>query len=348
MRLLFNMKKIVALSLLLSSLNVTANWAVYKVDSYALGTLINAQFKTSSAEEAQRCYDIANKETRRLENIFSTYIPNSDINRLSSSVNQWVKVNPETADILDLSKKIAKDTQGAFDPTVGALVKLWSVDQSYARVPTEREIKDALKNVGYEQILIKKSNEGIFARMKNDQVLTLGAIGKGYIADKVIEQLAKNNCSNSLISFGGNVVANGTNLFMKPWIVGLQEPAKERGNFFATVSADNESVVTSGNYEKFFIKNGIKYHHLLDPTTGYPVKATISSVTIINKNSAFADAMCTALFVMGWDKAIEYLKTHPEIKAVLVDENLTQVAYTKNLSNVLKITNPQYVLKIIQ
>ncbi|MBQ8829482.1 MAG: FAD:protein FMN transferase [Burkholderiaceae bacterium] len=342
------MKKIIALSLLLASFNVTANWAIYKVDSFALGTLVNAQFKTSTVEEAQRCYDIANNETRRLENIFSTYIPNSDISQLSSSVNQWVRVNPETAEILELSKKIAKDTQGAFDPTVGALVKLWSVDQSYARVPTEKEIKEALKNVGYEQILIKKNNEGIFARLKKDQVLTLGAIGKGYIADKVIEQLNKNNCFNNLISFGGNVVANGTNLSMKPWTIGLQEPAKERGNFFATVHANNESVVTSGNYEKFFIKNGIKYHHLLDPTTGYPVKATISSVTIINKNSAFADAMCTALFVMGWDKALDYLKAHPEIKAVLVDENLTKIAYTKNLSGILKIANRQYVTKIIQ
>lgn len=129
--------------------------------------------------------------------------------------------------------------------------------------------------------------------------------------------------------------------------IGLQRPDKERGEYFAVVPLKDTSVVTSGDYEKFFIKDGVKYHHILNPKTGKPVPATLSSVTIIDDNSAKADALCTALFVMGWSGAIEYLQKHPDLKAVLLSEDLKHVAMTNSASKIVNIIDKDMTVDII-
>ena len=298
---------------------------VYSVDTFAIGTLINGQFKVDSKEKAEACYKILNDETRRLEYILSAYDPDSDVTRLNQHPGEWIQIEPETFEVLNGSKTIAALTHGTFDPTVGALVKLWSVDQPEHRVPSEAEIKRALINVDYNLIDAKKENGRYFGKIGKKQSVAFGAIGKGYIADKVINKLKQGGCGDSLVSLGGNVIGSGTNGSDKPWSIGLQRPDKERGEYFAVVPLKDTSVVTSGDYEKFFIKDGVKYHHILNPKTGKPVPATLSSVTIIDDNSAKADALCTALFVMGWSGAIEYLQKHPDLKAVLLSDQRPQV-----------------------
>ena len=149
------------------------------------------------------------------------------------------------------------------------------------------------------------------------------------------------------MSLGGNVIGSGPNGSDKPWSIGLQRPDKERGEYFAVVPLKDTSVVTSGDYEKFFIKDGVKYHHILNPKTGKPVPATLSSVTIIDGNSAKADALCTALFVMGWSGAIEYLQKHPDLKAVLLSEDLKHVAMTNSASKIVNIIDKDMTVDII-
>lgn len=326
---------------------IHATPSVYSVDTYAIGTLINSKFKTNTPEKAEFCAQIVNDETRRLEYLLSAYIEDSDISRLGKEPGKWVKINKDTADILLSSKKLAKETNGTFDPTVGAIVKMWSVDQDNHRVPKEKEIAESLPFVNYQLIEVRQSENGWEAKIGENQKITLGAIGKGFIADKVMEKLREGGCDNSLISFGGNVIANGTNGENKPWRIGLQQPDQERGRFFAVVPVSETSVVTSGDYEKFFIQDGIKYHHILNPTTGKPVPATISSVTIINKSSTIADGLCTALFVMGWDGAIDFLKKHPSLEAVLVSEDLKKVAYTENLRGLIDFVDPRFHVEAI-
>lgn len=320
---------------------------VYSFDTYAIGTLINSKFKTETPEKAEFCAQIVNDETRRLEYLLSAYIEDSDVSRLGREPGKWVPVDKDTADILISSKKLADETNGTFDPTVGAIVKMWSVDQDNHRIPKEKEIADSLKFVNYRLIEVRNEGNTWEARLGENQKITLGAIGKGFIADKVMDKLRENGCDNSLISFGGNVIANGTNAENKPWRIGLQQPDQERGRFFAVVPVSDTSVVTSGDYEKFFIQDGVKYHHILNPTTGKPVPATLSSVTIVNNSSTKADGLCTALFVMGWDGAIEYLKNHPSLEAVLVSEDLKKIAFTENLRGILDVVDPRFHVEVI-
>ena len=162
-----------------------------------------------------------------------------------------------------------------------------------------------------------------------------------------MKTLKDHGCRDALLSFGGNVIGCGTNAENKPWNVGLQSPDKERGNFFAVAPLDDTSIVTSGDYEKFFVENGVKYSHILDPKTGKPVPATLSSVTIIDKNSAQADALCTALFVMGWDGAVKFLQEHPDLPAVLVDESVKKAAITKSAESLVRVTDPALKTAII-
>lgn len=344
------MRKLLFLCLLslIGSSYSFAEEKVYPHTTWAMGTIITSQIKAGSEDKANFCHKIVNDETRRLEYLLSAYDPDSDISKLGNNAGSWVEVSDETAEVLRLSNKISAQTGGKYDPTVGTLVKLWSVDQDNHKVPAEADIKKALKHVNYAKIEVKTENGKNYARIGSNQEITLGAIGKGYIADKVNEVLLKNNCFNALLSFGGNIIASGTNAQNEPWRIGLQTPAKERGYYFAILPLDNASIVTSGDYEKFFIQNGVKYHHLLNPLTGKPVRATLSSVTIYNKNSGIADALCTALFVMGWDEAIKFLEQHPDLEAVLMDEDHRKVAYTKNLEGKLQIIDENLQKIVIQ
>ena len=246
---------------LIAALAFTASPAtasdVYSVDTFAIGTLINGQFKVDSKEKAEACYKILNDETRRLEYILSAYDPDSDVTRLNQHPGEWIQIEPETFEVLNGSKTIAALTHGTFDPTVGALVKLWSVDQPEHRVPSEAEIKRALINVDYNLIDAKKENGRYFGKIGKKQSVAFGAIGKGYIADKVINKLKQGGCGDSLVSLGGNVVGSGTNGSDKPWSIGLQRPDKERGEYFAVVPLKDTSVVTSGDYESSSLKTAL-------------------------------------------------------------------------------------------
>ncbi len=310
---------------------------VFSRAELAMGTLISVQIKADKQEESDICYDAAAAEINRLEKIFSSYIEDSDVSRINATPGQWVAITPETAELLALSVEMAGLTEGAFDPTVGSLVKLWSADQVYHRIPADEEIQEALKYVGYDKIEVKEENGQHFAKIGEHQRITLGGIAKGYILDRVIEVVNKKGCPDALLSFGGDVTGTGTNAEDVPWRLGIQYPGAKNGAYFAVISLDNASIQTSGDYERFFIQDGVKYHHIISPTTGRPVKATLSSVTILHETSAPADALCTALFVMGWDGAIDYLSKRPGLKAVLMDGDKKRVAVSESLKDNLKV-----------
>lgn len=337
---------VLGLSTLLSAQAATGD--IFTSEFVALGTTISSQIKADNREKADFCANVVKKEVLRLEDLLSAYKEDSDISRLGKSNGKWVKVSADTAEILEKTKKICALTNGALDPTVGTLVKLWSVDHSNHRVPKPEEIAAALPKVDWKKIEVKKEGNAYWARIGAGQEITLGATGKGFIADKVALALRANNCNDALISLGGNIITLGTNDIGYPWEIGIQEPDMKRSSYFAAVPSRDESVVTSGDYEKFFIQDGKKYHHILNPKTGEPVPATLHSVTIINKDSAFADGLCTALFVFGFNGAINFLAEHPNIKAVLVDEGDKNVVYTKNLENDFQVVRHIYRYGVIK
>lgn len=327
---------------------------VYVSNFNALGTTVSSQIKADSEERAKACAAVIVDETLRLEKVLSAYDPNSDISKLGKNAGQWIEVSPDTYEILEKAVQISAHTNGAMDPTVGTLVKLWKVDKPDHQIPSQAEIDEAKKYVDWKQISFKKEGGKLYVKLGPNQEITVGAIGKGFIADKVAQKLRDNSCNDVLVSLGGNIITLGTNGQDEPWYIGIQEPGLHqesgtaRGDYFAAIASDNESLVTSGDYEKFFMQDGKKYHHILDPKTGWPVPATLSSVTIINKNSAYADGMCTALFVMGWDKAKEYLAEHPNIKGVLVDEGLGKIAVSDNIYYELSVGDDRFKVERIE
>ncbi len=321
---------------------------VFNHGTLALGTLVTVQSKNDTKEQAEYCYKVALDEVNRLEQILSAYIETSDVSKINNGRGTWVKINPETANLLKLSLTMAQETEGAFDPTIGALVKDWSVDQPNHRIPKADEISEDLKKVDWKKVEVKEENGEFFAKIGNDQTITLGGIAKGYILDKVAEETHSKGCTDVLLSFGGDITGTGSNGKDQPWRIGIQYPGGKTGQYFAVLPLDNQSVQTSGDYERFFIEDGVKYHHILSPITGKPVPATLSSVTILGATSAPADALCTALFVMGWDGAKDYLKKHPHVKAVLMNADKTKIATTPSIQDVLEVVVPSLEVETIE
>ena len=211
-----------ALTFLCFSTLAFAKPQVYYTETFAVGTLITGQFKTETKQEAAACYKVLNDETRRLEYLLSAYDRDSEVSKINRDSGKWVEISPETFEILEQSKNIAKATDGSFEPTLGRLISLWSVDQPDHRVPNEKKIKEALTTVGYEKIQLKKEKDKYFARIEPNQEIALGAIGKGFIADKVIKKLKEKGCKDSLLSFGGNIIGSGSNSENNPWLLSFK------------------------------------------------------------------------------------------------------------------------------
>ena len=252
----------------------------------------------------------------RLDATLSLTRPDSQIARLNAQAGKKaVPVSPETLELLQIAIQWAKATHGAFDPAVAPIVQLWGIGGEHPRIPTDKELKKASGLVGYRDIEI--SGDTVFLK-RTGQGVDLGGIAKGYAADKVAAFLRSHHVDSALIDLGGNVVTIGSKKDKTPWNIGIQNPDLPRGNALGFVSVTDRSVVTSGTYERFFEANGRRYHHILSPKTGAPALSGLESVTVVSERSVDGDALSTAFFVMGIQKATELLKELPEIEVLFV------------------------------
>ncbi len=253
-------------------------------------------------------------ECARYEKLFSRTIQGSDIWRINEESGP-VQVSPETIEMLTDALEISKASGGAFDVTVEPETKLWDFSGDTAKLPDAEALKEAATRVDYQKLLIA----GSAVTLPDDMGLDLGGIAKGYIADKLTVFLRNKGVTSALINLGGNVLTVGRRATDdQPWVVGIQDPKAQTGTNKLTVKAENLSVVTSGNYERFFILNGVRYHHLLNPETGWPVNEGLDSVTILSKSSAMGDALSTACYVLGTEKGMELIKQFDGIDAVFI------------------------------
>ena len=251
-----------------------------------------------------------------LDATLSLHQPGSEIARLNAHAGEKpIPVSSETMELLQIAIKWAEESNGAFDPTVAPLVKLWGIGGLQPRVPSKKELIRGVELVNYRDIQI--SGDTVFLR-RVGQGVDLGGIAKGYAADEVASFLRKNNVSSALIDLGGNVVVIGAKKDKKPWNIGIQNPDLPRGNALGFLSVTDRSVVTSGTYERFFELDGRRYHHILSPKTGAPALSGLESVTVVSQYSADGDALSTAFFVMGIQKSTELLKKLSDIEAVFV------------------------------
>lgn len=255
-----------------------------------------------------------------LDDTLSTTKKTSLISRLNESGDPIT--DPNVISIVRKSLEYAKKTEGAFDPTVYPLVKLWGFTTDSPAVPTDEEIAAALQKVGYDKIAVSDSVTTTGAQ------LDLGGIAKGYATEKLKEYLAEKGVKDALINLGGNVYAMGKKNGVD-WQIAVKDPLSE--NYVGVLSLSDRAVVTSGLYERFFEKDGKKYGHILDPKTGKPVENDFLSVTVVGKNATKCDAFSTALFVMGKEKAISFaLKNKIDVLFVTTDG----IVITANLEKI--------------
>lgn len=255
---------------------------------------------------------------REYENKLSRTIEGSDVYKINHSDGKPVAVSDSTIEVVKRAEKFSKDSNGAFDITIAPLSILWNFQGENPTVPPEEEISALVKEVDYTKVHVEGNSITLDAPVK---AIDLGGIAKGYIADKVDDFLETNNVTSAIINLGGNIYTVGTKPDGGNFNIGIQDPSKTDGSILGYVAVSNKSIVTSGSYERYFIQDGKRYHHILNPSTGYPVENGLSSVTIISDESIDGDALSTTCFVLGKDEGMKLINNLDGIQAIFIDNN---------------------------
>ena len=238
----------------------------------------------------------------------STYIDDSELSKINQSQSlDWIPISPELYEVISSALEISRLTDGAYDITIGSLVNLWGFGPGDLPegVPEDEIINIALKMTGYQQIELQ-DNPYALKKYFPDIYLDLSGIAKGYAVDRLYFYLEQQNISDFLVDIGGEVKSNGTKTNHQKWRIGIEKPVVDAREIQRVITLTNEAMATSGDYRNYVVHNGTRYSHTIDPRTGYPVLHSLLSVSVLHESAMIADALATALLVMGPDKGIEF------------------------------------------
>ncbi len=308
-----------------------------EVSGYAQGTTYKILYISEDGVNYQRSIDSL---LIAVDNSLSTYQKKSIISKFNQSEKSF-EVDQLFIDVFDQANKVYTATNGAFDPTIAPIVNAWGFGFEKNGETDSLRIDSLLHYVGFNNV----SRNGKIVSKKTGMMLDFNAIAQGYTVDVLADMLAQKGVSNYLVEVGGELKSSGLNLRDTLWRVGINTPLPglEAEDIEAIVNLDNKSLATSGNYRKFYEKDGVKYSHTISPKTGFPVKHNLLSATVITEVCAMADAYATAFMVMGLDESIEFLKEHNELMTLLIysDENGDlQTFTTENLREHIEL-NPE-------
>lgn len=349
-----NLRKRSAAGILCSSLFLTVISAtvlgktttvVYAADvekytnaDFAMDTVVSETLYTSGA-------DINTQIGEKLREMETTLLSwteeNSQISQLNNADGKTMEVSDDLAADLEKIRQLSQDSNGAFDPTLGKIIRLWDIDGENPHVPDQSEIDTLLPEVGYEKIQMDGNN----VTLLDGCTLDLGAVGKGMGCDLIMDYLrSQPDVSGMILNLGGSsVMTYGEKPDGSPWKVALTDPRDTEGDYLGVITLDaNQFLSTSGDYEKYFIEDGIRYHHILDPKTGYPVQNGLTSVTIVCDQGYLADGLSTACFVLGMDAAKPLLEKYGA-EAVFVDED-KNVYVTSGLMDKFELMKDGYTV----
>ncbi|MGB5894665.1 MAG: FAD:protein FMN transferase, partial [Ignavibacteriaceae bacterium] len=273
-------------------------------------------------KKAEASIEKAFNEIKRIDDLFSTYNKNSPVWKLNHNQDTLINVDPEIFSLMILCDSIYNITSGSFDVSLNKLLTTWSFDGDYPSLPADDKLNSALLNSGWDNIKLLEDN--MFKRAVGIE-LNFGAIAKGYAVDKAISVLKANQISSALINAGGEIKTIGDD-----WVIGIQHP-RNQNQIIEKVDPGEMSVATSGDYEKYFELDGKRYHHILNPKTGYPADGLIN-VTVLNKSCAIADALATAVFVLGQVKGLRLIENLPETEVMIIDKQMIK-SYSSRFEN---------------
>jgi thiamine biosynthesis lipoprotein len=312
----------------------------------AMGTLISQKIYGTNGQVA---IDEVLQRITYLETLLTFNASEGDIYSLNQNAGkEKVELNPVTLKVLRKSQQVAEISNGAFDITIGPLVKSWGIGAGFKGEPSTTELQKALALINYNDLEIDDHS----ARLKKPgQMVDLGGIAKGYIGDEVIEIYKKNGIKSGFVNLGGNVVTLGSKPDGSPWTVGIQHPRKEEVSdehqILGSVSVRNKAVVTAGDGQRYAIEDGKRYHHILDPVTGYPAESGLMSVTLIMDSSFDADALDTAVFVLGLEKGMDLIKKYGGIEAIFITTD-KEIIITDGLKGNFKLLEGNHGFELSQ
>lgn len=312
------MSKILISLFLIASSVLQAQQTFHKTTKL-MGSRFDITVVAENQMEADVFIETAISEISRIEKLISSWDPDSQTSAINKNAGiQEVQVDKELFDLIERALKISKLTDGAFDISYASMDKIWKFDGSMTEKPSEEAIQRSVENIGYKNIRLNKEKSTVFLS-KEGMKIGFGAIGKGYAADKTKALLMEKGVKSGIINASGDMNTWGEQPDGKSWMVAITNPLnKEKA--FSWLPVENSAIVTSGNYEKFVRFDNVRYSHIIDPRTGYPTTGIISA-TVLSPSAEIADALATAVFVMGLDVGLDFINQLKGVECILVDEN---------------------------
>lgn len=292
---------------------------------------INLVYDAHKEKEAWELIEAGFAEADRLINIISAWQSNTELYAVNQQAGiRPVKVCDELFFLIKRSLKISALTNGLFDVTFASMDKVWYFDKPMMEVPSKAAVASSVKNIDYRHIQLNETDKTIFIANLGTKI-ELGAIGKGFIAQKIKQKLQSLGVSGGLINAGGDLITWGKNEHGKAWRIGIADPEKIEKHL-AFLSLEDMAVATSGSYERFALINGEKYSHIIHPQTGYPVKG-LHSVTILSKDAELCDSIATSVFLLGLKEGLAFINQFDDLQCFIIDGE-KKYHYSDNLKKV--------------
>ena len=311
---------------------------IIKLHGSTMGTTYNIQF-VNDVESINK--DTLLHETNDILNsidrLMSTWRSDSELSQINNQpVDKWITASPDTLYVLELALSVSQKTKGAFDVTLAPLIELWGFasHEMKTSIPNKESIKFTLQKVGYEKLEIDHDRGMVIKRMPVR--IDLSAIAKGYAVDKIAEHFDNKGIKAYLIEVGGEIRLRGKKSNVKHWKIAIETPLVDKRKAFQVLNITNHAIATSGDYRNYYEINGEHYSHTIDPNSGYPVIHGLASVTVIGETAAYADAVATALMVMGPDKAYQFCEENKISAYFIIKQNKAFVSrYTSYMKKYL-------------
>ncbi len=304
--------------------------------SLEIGTVVTITlYDTSDETIMDGVFDIL----RQIDNEFSLTSESSLIQDINENAAKGpVPINEDIKEVIETSLRYSELSNGVFDISVEPLVSLWGIGTEAPKLPSQDEIDEAISKIDYRNITLE---DGSISFESPDTKLDLGAIAKGYAADKIVKYLKDQNIERAIINLGGNVYALGHKSEDSDWRIGIQDPNADRGGIVGSLAVSNKSVVTSGLYERYFEKDGVRYHHILNANNGYPIENELLGVSILSDKSIDGDALSTITFILGLEEGIDFIENIEGIEAIFITKD-SDIYLTSGIKDEFKLLNNDF------
>ena len=315
---------LMAALLLITSLTACGSQGAQEMEAVQIFAMDTVMALQATGGETKAALQAAEDEIYRLDEELSRTREDSGVSTLNSApAGTAVEVGTELYDLIARALDFSAATDGAFDITLAPISSAWGFTEDAYRVPAQEELEELLAHVGAAHVHLES---GTAVSLDQGTQIDLGAIAKGYASDRMAEIYQEHGVTHGIVDLGGNTWVCGGNLEGEPWQIGIQDPARQSGALVGILSASDAFAVTSGGYQRYFEENGHIYHHIIDPATGRPAESGLTSVTVVADgtvgNGTMCDALSTALFVMGEERALDLWRSGVyDFDLVLVTED---------------------------